>query len=84
MSLKDTNVGLAVFGQKTNVIMDLKRYYHPENMDMSVRLIKRPGGQCLLGKALRAVKSYIFDTGRWGENRTLVVFICGKSEVSLK
>ena len=64
------------------MIMDLKRYYHPENMDLSVRLIKRPGGECLLGKALRAVKSYIFDTtGRPGENRTLLVFMCGKSEV---
>ena len=84
MSLKDTNIGLAVYGQKSNVIMDFKRYYYSESMDSSVRLIEKPGGQCLLGKALRAVKSYIFDTGRPNENRTLVVFMCGKSEVNLQ
>ena len=81
VSEEGTHVGLAVYGSKTEILMGFKKYFDVRSVDETLASVKKPGGSCLAGKSLVAVKANIFDESARsvGTPKVLLHVMCGKS-----
>ncbi|EDO30062.1 predicted protein, partial [Nematostella vectensis] len=90
VSRDGTHVGVAIYGDDTNIVFDPKTYYTVGEMDNAVDSAPYPGGLSNAGSALSDVKTKIFDKsrrpelfltqGRAGIPHVLVVISGGKSD----
>ena len=80
VSVNRTHVAVAVYSVETKILLNLKDIYNTSKIVELLKSVTKPSGVNLAGKALRGVKSDIYNkTGRSGVSRVLLHLMCGTS-----
>ncbi|XP_048577763.1 uncharacterized protein LOC125559841 [Nematostella vectensis] len=75
-----TRVAVAVFGASTKVIFGFDEFSQVKGMDNALSGVTRPGGDAMVGSALRDAKKQIFNKARDGVPKRLIHMLCGRTK----
>lgn len=81
VSINRTHVAVAVYAAETKIAVNLNDIYNSSKIKEALDSVKKPNGHNLAGKALKTVKTDIYDkTGRTGAvSRVLLHIMCSES-----
>ena len=81
VSVNRTHVVVAVYAAETKIVVNLNGIYNSSKIKEALDSVKKPNGDNVAGKALKTVKTDIYDkTGRTGAvSRVLLHILCSKS-----